>query len=51
MQAKCKKLPNPRSESLSVKKMLLSGRFTTTEIANFADVTDYFVEKVKKTLN
>jgi hypothetical protein len=34
-----------------VKKMLLSGRFTTGEIANFANVPKDFVEKGKKTLN
>jgi len=34
-----------------VKKLLLANKFTTSEIANYASVTEDFVEKVKKTLN
>ncbi len=34
-----------------VKKMLLADKFTIAEIADFANVTEDFVEKVKKTLN
>jgi hypothetical protein len=34
-----------------VKNLLLANKFTISEIATYASVTEDFVEKVKKTLN
>jgi hypothetical protein len=34
-----------------VKKLLLANKFTIPEIANYASVTEDFIDKVKKTLN
>jgi predicted transposase/invertase (TIGR01784 family) len=46
-------LTTARNEGLRevVKNLILANRFTIAEIANFASVTEDFVEKVKKTLN
>jgi hypothetical protein len=34
-----------------VRNLLLANKFTVSEIATYASVTEDFVEKVKKTLN
>ena len=39
-----------KASTVVVKNLLLANRFTIAEIANFANVTEQFVEKIKTSL-